>query len=245
MQVVPDQREYDDERTVDPVEPPRLGGTDVFRGGMVILVAVLIGAFVMSRGLDEPDDTTAAGSITAEDELDPAAAATDPDASDEATPESATPATTGDQQTSTTAPTAGTSTDGSVGGTDATSPATVAATDPTAETSTPLSTARPPAEVQVLVLNGAGTQGIAARGTAVLEAAAYPTAAPKNADQLGPSVIYYTEGFELEARAVASVFGPGLDGIVTALTADNQPIDDLQGAAVVVVLGNDGLIAVP
>ena len=56
-----------------PQEPPpaMLTRTDVFRGGMVILLAVVIGAFLLSQGLDEPDLETIYTKVKRFKNLDP------------------------------------------------------------------------------------------------------------------------------------------------------------------------------
>jgi hypothetical protein len=103
---------------------------------------------------------------------------------------------------------------------------------------------RAPSEVKVLVLNGAQTQGIAGRGTEVLQAASYQTGAPKNANSQRPSAVYYIEGYQAEALAVAEAFGPGLETLVQPLDQNDLPIDDLQASHVIVVIGADQLLPI-
>lgn len=244
MRVATDQRETADHRQSAPEPPPRLGGTDLFRGAMVILAAVIIGGLVLSRGIDgddtAPGDTEqgdvepASGDVTdttiadgnaagADAGTDPATGAAPDDGTDPATDGTSTPTTPTD--------------DSMAAGED---------TGSTTETTTsPLDTVRAPAEVRTLVLNAGGPQGIAGRATELLQAASYLTSAAKNADVNGPSVIYYAEGYQAEALAVASVFGPGLESLVQPLDTANPPSVDLQQATVVVVVGNDDVIAVP
>ncbi|MEM9566433.1 MAG: LytR C-terminal domain-containing protein [Actinomycetota bacterium] len=251
MRVVPDQRQAADEREVAPAAT-RLGGTDIFRGAMVIVVALIIGAVLFAQGLGEAPTTAS------EDEVVPGAdgetAATDP-AAGEATSDPATDVgASGDAATDQAADDGGVA--GQATGTPTTAPGADATTadpatsDPAAPTSTeapadPLTTVRPPAEVRVLVLNGAGTQGIAARGTELLQAASYLIGAPKNATANGPSVIYHVDGYQAEALAVAAVFGPGLDTLVRPLDPTVPPVDDTQDAAVIVVIGDDDVIPIP
>jgi hypothetical protein len=250
MRVVTEQREFDDEhQAAPPPAPVRLGGTDIFRGGMVILVAVVIGALVISRGLvDEPEAATeAAGAADQEEAAAPDPAAGAAEGTDGSVPADGQQASGGSDGAGTGAATdAADGTAGSTGSAEAGSAATPGTVTPSGDagttTTTPLTTVRSPSDVKVLVLNGAGTQGIAAKGTEMLTAASYVMAAPKNADANGPSGIYHVEGYDVEARAVAAVFGPDLDALVQPLTADNQPVDDLQGAAIVVVLGTDDAI---
>ena len=238
MRAITDQRDTDDDWQPAPTPPVRLGGTDIYRGAMVILAALAIGGFLIFRGLGSDD-----GGDTATDEIAPA--------EEEAQVETATadtverPTVTDDTTVDQTTP-AGAATDGQeatagVTSTVPTAPGQTAETEPADD---PLVTIRPPAEVRVLVLNGGGPQGIAARGTEMLQAVSYVTAAPQNASANGPSVIQYAEGYEAEALAVAAVFGPGLDGLVQPLDPANPPIGDIQEASVIVVIGNDDVIPV-
>lgn len=117
--------------------------------------------------------------------------------------------------------------------------------DDTSTTTAAPATARPAAEVTVLVLNGTnGLKGVAGRGSEVMSTAGYLTAAPKNADIDGASVILYMEGFEADARAIATAFGVDPDAVVQPFDAASSPIADTQGANVVVRIGNDGVILV-
>lgn len=106
-------------------------------------------------------------------------------------------------------------------------------------------TARPAADVTVLVLNGTnGLKGVAGRGSDIMTTAGYATADPKNADIDGASVILYTEGYEADARAIAAAFGVDADAVVQAFDAASSPIADTQSANVIVRIGNDGVILV-
>jgi hypothetical protein len=218
----------------------RLGGTDIFRGALVIITAIVIGGFVISRGLDGGTTEDLSASET----------------------EAADPASPGDEEGD--ADTAGADADGGVDGSGQLEQATVSTPGVTAapdvtdttvaameeeteveETVPAAPAARTPAEVKVLVLNGAQTQGIAARGTEALKAASYITAAPKNANTQQPSVILYQEGYELDAIAVAGVFTAGLEAIVQPMDPSALPIDDTQGSNVIVVIGSDSVIPIP
>lgn len=203
---------------------PRLGGTDVFRGSLVILTALIIGGFVISRGLDEPAENEAATEeTTGSQEV----------AVDNSTDGAATGETAADDATTSTAT-------GVVANPDTTVPAAVDTTEVAPEGPA----VRVPSEVKVLVLNGAQTQGIAGRGTEVLQAASYQTGAPKNANSQRPSAVLYIEGYQAEAVAVAAAFGPGLETLVQPLDPADAPIDDLQGSHVVVVIGADQLLPI-
>jgi hypothetical protein len=223
------EQKADHEPAPAPVKNAKLGGTDIFRGALVIITALVIGGFVISRGLggdstspnqatDVPDNTTVVD-ITGDqaggsDESDSAGNGVDP------------------------------IDDGAVlnPGAEVTEEATV---DTTPETVPAAPVLRSPAEVKVLVLNAAQAQGIAGRGTEALLAASYKTAAPKNAKDRRPSAVLYTEGYEAEAGAVAAVFGPDLESIVQPVDPADLPIDDTQDANIIVVLGPDNLIPLP
>ncbi len=103
---------------------------------------------------------------------------------------------------------------------------------------------RAPAEVKVLVLNGSGgIAGVAGRGSAKLQESGYAVATPDDARAPGPTVILYTEGFELDAQAVAAVFGVPVE-TVAPFDPANSPIEDTQAANVIVRIGNDQLIQI-
>lgn len=235
------------------VEEPRLGGTDIFRGGLVIGLAMLIGGFVMLRGLTQ--DSTESDSVATE--LAPAADSAVAGADDSA-------ATTTDEtaESSTTAGITPADDSTALAGDDTTAAgdamaddAAMADGDEAAEDdameegsdgASTDPTLRSPAEVRVLVLNGAAQrQGVAASGTEVLKAASYNTAAPKNATKTtAQSLILYLDGYQADAQAVANTFGPDLTGIVQPYDAANPPIDDIQSANVIVIIGEDDIIPI-
>lgn len=97
---------------------------------------------------------------------------------------------------------------------------------------------RPPAEVKVLVANGSSVNGAAGTQTDELEALGYVTATPTNAAERVPAtIIYYTAGFEPEARQLAESLG--LAGTAVAKLPAVAPVDDLQLSNLLVVLGPD------
>jgi LytR cell envelope-related transcriptional attenuator len=113
-------------------------------------------------------------------------------------------------------------------------------------TTTSLPPPRNPAEVKVWAINGSGLSGVAGAATDKAVAAGYATASASDAPEgqdVPATVIYYLEGFQSDAIAVATVIG-------VAPTAQNvqplpQPLPpaipsgDLQGSNVIVVLGPD------
>ena len=108
--------------------------------------------------------------------------------------------------------------------------------------------ARPASEVNVLVANGVGTSGIAGAAADTLRASGYIGVAA-DAPSTAASVIFYREGFDADARAVATALGSTPD-IIQPVPADgsvpiNQnAIDDGRAAEanVVVIIGTDGAI---
>ncbi len=115
----------------------------------------------------------------------------------------------------------------------------VTTTPSTTPSTTPAAAARPPAEVTVLVANGSGVAGAAATFSEQVGASGYVTAAPANTrggELVEASVVFYTEGYEAEAAALAGTLSP-----VPAIAPlpEPAPVDDLRGAAVVLILGPD------
>ncbi len=252
MNLAIDPPDLDDDELLVDAGPVRLARTDIFRGGLVIATAVLIGVFVISSGLDRSGTDT--GATGTDESPDPAAASADAEETEDTgsgdNAEDAGDADSAADDGSMADP--GTESPADDGAANAPAPSTdiagaeVGGEDPTdtTEPTVPPPVARPPAEVLVLVLNGSEIQGIAAQATAKVGENSYQTAIAQNADELGPSVILYADGYDLEAIAVAEVFGPNLTGLIQPLTVENQPVADLQGANVIVVVGGDGVIPV-
>jgi hypothetical protein len=98
-------------------------------------------------------------------------------------------------------------------------------------------TAKPPAEVKVVVLNGSGgvARGVAGTSTAKLTELGYQTADAANAAPVDATVVYFADGFEPNAQEIKTALN--LSGTVAPL-ADLKGAD-VQDANVVVVLGAD------
>lgn len=98
-------------------------------------------------------------------------------------------------------------------------------------------TVRDPAEVTVLVANGAGIPGLASTVADQLKGANYIVAEPGNtkapADE---SAVFFTPGYEADAAAVAALLTPPPK--VSALPSP-APVDDMKGAHVLVVAAAD------
>jgi hypothetical protein len=109
-----------------------------------------------------------------------------------------------------------------------------------AATTTTVPPPRPPGEVAVRVANGAQRVGVAAAGGGRLESLGYQVVGLANAAARPTSVVWFVEGFEPEARAVAEALGVPA-GEVGPVPAD--PGVDVSGASVLVVLGADTSVA--
>jgi len=243
-----DLEQYDD---IDRFDDPRLnlrdGGTDLFRAVIVLLVAAAVGALILTQGFDGATDTSddqdsAADSIEADESTTDTGAASDDPAAPEADG-------VGDDAMADDAMADGTATTTSADATAATDPSTADGTETGSTTSTLAlsegSVARPPQEVEVLVLNATDRKGIAAQASELLQTSNYNTAPAGNATISGMgSVIYYMEGYRADAIAIAEVFTDGLDGLVQPYDLSNPPTDEIGGANVIVVLGVDEAIPI-
>ena len=109
--------------------------------------------------------------------------------------------------------------------------------DTATSTTTTTAAPRPPSEVKVLVANGSGTNGAAGGATDALEALGYVTGTPANAERVPATVVYYTDGYQVEAEALAEAIGAA-PTTVTPMPAV-APVDDLQLANILVVIGPD------
>ena len=121
---------------------------------------------------------------------------------------------------------------GSEAGDDTTTTTTV----PPATDTTPPAGARPPAEVTVLVANGARVQGAASKLSTEIATAGFTMAAPANTAPVPTSTVLFAEGYEADAQAVAALLAPVPP---VAPMPDPAPVEDLRGAQVVVVQGPD------
>jgi hypothetical protein len=124
-------------------------------------------------------------------------------------------------------------------GTTAASGDTTATTAEGGESTTTAAQVRPPAEVTVRVANASGVEGAARARTDQIAAAGYHTVDPTNGPEgepLGATQVFFAEGFEGEARALAEALGAPAEG-VAAMPA--PPPVDPAGAQLVVMLGTD------
>jgi hypothetical protein len=119
------------------------------------------------------------------------------------------------------------------GGTDGSTPGST--------TATTSATPKPPNEVRVLVANGSGVQGAAGTMNDAIKAKGYIGLDPKNAAGNVPTtVVYFAEGYQREAAAVATAIGA--DPATVQAMPNPPPLEDpaaLQDANVLIVLGPD------
>ena len=116
---------------------------------------------------------------------------------------------------------------------------TTATTAPPTTTSTtrPLAT-HSPSSVKVLVANGTNVSGVAGKLKTKLATGGYDLLAPTNTTSPArASAVYYAEGYQGDAQAVASAAGLGT-GTLQAMTAQ-LPVANSSGAEVIVVIGPD------
>ena len=113
------------------------------------------------------------------------------------------------------------------------------AEDPETTSSTTPTTAavRATSEVKVLVANGSGVNGAAGAKTTELEALGYVTANPTDAERVTATVVYFIDGYEAEAKALATSIGAAETAVTMIPTP--APVDDTQLSNLIVVLGPD------
>jgi hypothetical protein len=148
-------------------------------------------------------------------------------ASGDGTTDTTAPADGGDGDTTDTTATDGTGDDGEGDG--------------TTDTTAPVVPALPPEEITVLVLNGSGVSGAAARVRDALLADNYNVLAPDNAERTPDTVIYHLPGWTPEAVSVATALDAPVD-VVQPMP--DPPPGDYGEAVVVVILGEDGAISI-
>jgi hypothetical protein len=105
-----------------------------------------------------------------------------------------------------------------------------------ATTTTAPAKAHDPATVTVLVANGSGVKGAAAKIATTLKGSNYITATPGNTAAVNASVVYFAPGYELDAKAVAALLKPTPG---TAALPNPPPVTDLAGSQVLVVIAAD------
>ncbi len=113
---------------------------------------------------------------------------------------------------------------------------TTVATQPNGASTTTTVAARPPAQVKVLVANGTGQAGVAGAKASELTSKGYTAVDTANAASTATSVIYYAQGYEQEAAAVAQALSIPASAVAALPT---PPPFDIRNSNVIVVIGTD------
>lgn len=110
----------------------------------------------------------------------------------------------------------------------------------TTSSSSPADGLRDPGEVKVLVLNGGGIGGVARSTSETIGEKGYvmqPPTNSANSPSQATTVVYFADGYQAEAEAVAAVIGKA-PSVVDAMPS-TSPGSGADAANVVVVLGKD------
>ncbi len=206
--------------------------TSASRGAILVVAGIIVGAFVLGRGLD-----SGGGSFTVVE-----VGAVTVDETADGTQTTATGAvieeidTDGDGEPDTTA----IDTDGDgAADTEAIDTDADGVVDTPIDTAPPLTPqARPPAEVRVLVANGTSINGAAGVATDKLIARNYATLTPTNAETVDVTVIYYEADYEADAVLVAQYLSARPDQVAPLPATDPGGVDR-RGANILVILGAD------
>ena len=217
------------------------------RALLLIVVAVLLGAALLWKGLDDGTDLVSDQPVPTTTA--PTGDGTPDDGSGDGTPDDGSGDVTGDG-TPDDGTGDGTPDDGTGDGTtdDGTGDGTTDDGTGGTTTSTLFPTiTEPPSEVQVLVANGSGTARAAGDVTELLVPKGYATLAPANAQPTDSTMIFFRPGMVAEARAVMELLAPDSPDLLaqippTGLTVAENALDRLESADIVVILGADGRI---
>lgn len=111
-------------------------------------------------------------------------------------------------------------------------------TDEGEDTTSSTVAVRPPAEVTVIVLNGTSVAGTAGKYSDAIASAGYQMLDAGNATSQTPTtLVFYVEGYEAEAAAVATA--AGVPATISPAPLPDPPPGDVGAANVVVVIGTD------
>lgn len=115
---------------------------------------------------------------------------------------------------------------------------TTPTTDAERTTTTVAARAHDPAEVTILVANGSGVKGAAGRIAESLKASNYVLKESTNTQTPAEaSIVYFAEGYQADARAVASLLTPPPG--IQPMPTEALPVKDLAGANLLVVVAAD------
>jgi len=214
------------------------------RAMLLIVVAVVLGAALLWKGLDDGADLAAnqPSPTTTAPTSDGSGDGTPGDGSGDATPDDGSgDATPGDGSGDATPD------DGSGDATPGDGSGDTTGDTTTTTTLFPTST-EPPNEVQVLVANGSGIARAAGAVSALLAPQGYATLPPANAQPTDSTMIYFRPGMVNEARAVMDILAPDSPDLLaqippTGLPVAENALDRMELADVVVILGADDRIS--
>ncbi len=201
------------------------------KGVVLVLALIAAGAFVLARGLDDDEDSTAVTTTqpTAEATMAPEEI---PDPVDPPADDGSAAATPAPAPEATEAP--------------ATAPAPEV-TQPPAPAPDEELECRDPSTIGVLVANGTDVSGAAGRLSGELNAANYVTLPPHNASPQTGSAFYYRAGYEVDAQCIARLLGesekplwPMPDPPPGGLT-----LESLGNAFILILIGPDSLAQRP
>ena len=207
------------------------------RALLLIVVAVLLGAALLWKGLDD-------GTAPAVQDASPTTTvASDDGSGDAASGDGSGGDGSGDAASGDGSGGDGSGDDGSGG--DGSGDGTAGSGDGTTTTSTLFPTVtEPPSEVQVLVANGSGIPRGAGTVTELLVPKGYATLPPANAQPTEATMIYFRPGMVNEARAVMEILAPDSPDLLaqippTGVAVAENAVDRLEAADIVVILGAD------
>lgn len=100
-------------------------------------------------------------------------------------------------------------------------------------------TTRPPADVAVLVANGSGVARAASRISEQLQPFGYLMLDPTNGSNTSSTLVYYVEGFQADAEAVAATLGVDVTNVAPMPDPVPSDIVGVADASVLVHLGPD------
>jgi len=219
------------------------------RALLLIVVAVLLGAALLWKGLDDGtapavQDASPTTTVASDDGSGDAASGDgsgDDGSGDDGSGDGT--AGSGGDGSGDAASGDGSGDDGS--GDDGSGDGTAGSGDGTTTTSTLFPTVtEPPSEVQVLVANGSGIPRGAGTVTELLVPKGYATLPPANAQPTEATMIYFRPGMVNEARAVMEILAPDSPDLLaqippTGVAVAENAVDRLEAADIVVILGAD------
>lgn len=100
-------------------------------------------------------------------------------------------------------------------------------------------TTRAPAEVTLIVSNGAGKAGVATKFSEQLKKAGYVVKDTANASVTPLSRVYYTDGFQTDAQGIAQLLGLTADAAQPMPSPAPVAGKSMTGVNAVVVIGTD------